>query len=186
MTLNRCRVVLSGAAGLPGIATHYFGSSVTDMSAVRTFWDALKANFPNSVNIQVPSSGDTINEATGAITGAWSGPAQAVLQGLGGVGSYLSTAGVMIRWTTPEVIQGRRPIGKTFLVPAMTGLFDSAGTIANATLTSYQAAAAALIAAYAGEMKIWHRPNAKGPGTAATITAAAVPDKQVVLRSRRG
>lgn len=185
MAMNRCRVSLTGVGGLPGVATFYFGSSTTDMSALRTFWDAVKANFPNAVQIQVANSGDTINETTGVITGAWSGPSQAVIVGTGGVGSYLSTAGAMIRWNTPQVVDGRRPIGKTYLVPAMNGVFDSAGTIANASVTAYQAAAAALITAYAGEMKIFHRKNAKGVGVACTITSATCPDKQVVLRSRR-
>lgn len=185
MAMNRARVVLSGVGGLPGVATFYFGSSTTDMTALRTFWDAVKANFPNAVQIQVPNSGDTINETNGQITGAWSGPAQSVIVGTGGVGSYLSTAGAMIRWNTPVVINGRRPIGKTYLVPAMTGVFDSAGTIANANVSTYQTAAAALITAYAGEMKIFHRPNTAGVGVACTITAATCPDKQVVLRSRR-
>lgn len=185
MAMNRARVAFTGVAGLPGVATFYFGSSTTDMTALRTFWDAVKANFPNTMQIQVPNSGDTINETTGVITGAWSGPSQTVVVGTGGVGAYLSTAGAMVRWNTPQVVDGRRPIGKTYLVPCMNGVFDSAGTIANASITTYQTAASALITAYAGEMKIYHRHNAKGPGVACTITSASVPDKQVVLRSRR-
>lgn len=185
MALNRARVSLQGVAGLPGVATFYFGSSTTDMTALRTFWDAVKANFPNTMTIQVPNSGDTINETNGQITGAWSGPAQTSVIGTGGVGGYLSTAGAMVRWTTPQVVDGRRPIGKTYLVPAVLGIFDSAGTIATASLNAYQAAATALITAYAGEFKIFHRPNTKGVGVACTITSATIPDKQVVLRSRR-
>lgn len=176
---------MSGVSGLPGVATFHFGSSVTDMGALRTFWDAVKVVFPNTMQIQVPNSGDTINEDTGQITGAWSGPTQAVIQGTGGVGSYLSTAGAMIRWTTPLVVNGRRPIGKTFLVPAMTGIFSSSGTIAGATLTTLQNAASALVVAYAGELKTYHRPVAGHGGVGATVTAGTAISKQVVLRSRR-
>ena len=107
MPLNRVRVALTGVSGLPGVATFHFGSSVTDMTALRTFWDAIKIVFPNTMSIGVPNSGDTIVEDSGQISGAWSGPAQAAVQGTGGVGAYLSTAGAMVRWTTPQVVNGR-------------------------------------------------------------------------------
>lgn len=187
MPLNRVRVALTGASGLPGVATFHFGSSTTDMSALRVFWDALKANFPNSVAINVPNTGDQINDDNGQIVGAWSGPAQATVVGTGGIGAYLSTAGPMIRWTTPLVVNGRRPIGKTFLVPAMSSQFSSSGTILGAFVTSASAAAQALVVAYAGEMKIYHRPKGSPlhGGVGATIISGACINKQTVLRSRR-
>jgi hypothetical protein len=176
---------MSGVSGLPGVATFHFGSSVTDMTALRTFWDAVKALFPNSMVIGVPNVGDTINEDTGQITGAWSGPAQTNVVGTGGVGAYLSTAGAMVRWTTPQVVNGRRPIGKTFLVPAMTSIFSSSGTIASGTVATVQAAATALVVAYAGELKTYHRPVDGHGGVGCTVTAGTAISKQVVLRSRR-
>lgn len=185
MPLNRVRVALTGVSGLPGVATFHFGSSVTDMSALRTFWDSIKALFPNSMVISVPNAGDTINEDTGQIQGAWSGPAQTNVVGTGGVGGYLATAGAMVRWGTPQVIDGRRPIGKTFLVPAMNSVFSSSGTIAGANISTIQAAATALIVAYAGEMKVYHRPKDGHGGVGATITVGTAITKQVVLRSRR-
>jgi hypothetical protein len=185
MPLNRVRVSLTGAGGLPGVWTFHMGTSVTDMTALRTFFDGVKSVFPNTVVIGVPNAGDTINEDSGQIEGAWTGPTQASVIGTGGVGAYLSTAGAMVRWNTPQVVNGRRPIGKTFLVPCMTGNFSSAGTISGAIATTIQTAATALIVAYAGEMKIYHRPVAGHGGVGCTIIAATVPGKQVVLRSRR-
>lgn len=185
MTINRVRCPLTGAAGLPGVATFYTGSSVTDMTPIRTFWDAIKGNFPNSVTINVPASGDQINEATGVITGGWTGTVLTGVQGTGGVGAYLSTAGPMIRWGTTLVIDGRRPIGKTYLIPAMSSQFSSSGTILGSFVTTATSAAQALIVALAGELKIFHRPNAKGPGAAVQILTGVCSTKQVVLRSRR-
>lgn len=187
MTLNRVRVGIAGATGLPGVATFHFNSSTTDMSALRTFWDAVKANFPNTVVITIPNSGDQISDDSGQITGAWSGPAQTNVVGTGGVAGYLSTAGPMIRWTTPQVVNGRRPIGKTFLVPSMSTQFSSAGTITGATVTAYTTAAQALVVAYAGEMKTYHRPTGSPPhgGVACTIISGVCINKQAVLRSRR-
>lgn len=185
MPLNRVRVALTGAGGLPGVWTFHFGTSATDMTALRTFFDAIKSVFPNTVVIGVPNAGDTINEDSGQIEGAWTGPTQASVIGTGGVGAYLSTAGAMVRWNTPLVVNGRRPIGKTFLVPCMASHFSSAGTMAGAIVTTIQTAAQALVVAYAGELKVYHRPKDGHGGVGATIIAATVPGKQVVLRSRR-
>lgn len=156
------------------------------MTALRTFWDAAKSVFPNTVTIVVPSNGDTINDDSGQITGAWTGTAQAPIAGTGGVGSYMSTAGAMVRWTSPAVINGRRPIGKTFLVPCMASAIGN-GVISSAITTPITTAAQALVVAYAGEMKIYHRPTGEPPhgGVAATIIAGTCINKQVVLRSRR-
>lgn len=187
MTLNRVRVAITGATGLPGVATFHFNSSTTDMGALRTFWDAVKANFPNTVTISIPNVGDQISDDSGQITGAWAGPQQTNVVGTGGVGGYLSTAGTMIRWTTPQVVNGRRPIGKTFLVPAITSQFSPSGTITSASVTAFTTAAQALVVAYAGEMKIYHRPTGTPPhgGVACTIINGVCINKQVVLRSRR-
>ncbi len=185
MTLNRVRITLTGFSGLPGIATFYFGSSTTDMSALRTFWVAASAVFPTGMSSQIANTGDQINEDSGIIQGAWSGPAQTAIPGSGGAGGVSSAEGVMCRYTTPQVVDGRRPVGKTFLVPCVTSVFTTAGQIATTTQSSIQSALTALIAAYAGEMKIWHRPKAGHGGVGCTITAGSVLGKQVVLRSRR-
>ena len=176
---------MTGVAGLPGVATFHTGTAVTDMAPFRAFWDAVKSVFPNTWVLAVPSTGDVLNEDTGQITGAWSGPAQANVVGTGGVGAYLATAGAMVRWTTPQVVDGRRPIGKTYLVPAMTAIFSSSGTIGSSQIATIQAAATALVVALAGELKIYHRPKDGHGGVACTVTAGTAIAKQVVLRSRR-
>lgn len=185
MTLNRVRVALTGAGGLPGVSTFYFDSTTVDMGALRTFWVAMAAQFPNSVTVAVPNSGDQFQEATGLITGTWSGPAQATLPGTGGVGAYSSAAGAMIRWTPNGVVDGRRPIGKTFIVPCVNGSFSSSGTIGTGVVTALTTAATTLLTSYGGSMKLWHRKNAKGAGQQLTILSGACSNKQVVLRSRR-
>lgn len=185
MALNRVRTTLTGLGGLPGVSTFYFDSTTTDMTGVRTFWDSIKGLIPTGVSIAVPNSGDQFTEGTGTITGSWSGPAQATVASTGGAGAYLATAGAMIRWTVAGVVDGRRPIGKTFIVPVSTSVFSSSGTIAAGTVTTVNAAITALLSTYGGAMKLWHRPNAKGAGSQLTILSGQCINKQVVLRSRR-
>ncbi len=183
--MNRVKVGWSGLSGLPGLSTFYVGTGITDMTPIRNFFDAWKTFVPTALQWQIANSGDQIQEATGVIVGSWSGPAQATVIGAGGAGGYAAPVGAEVRWDTSAIIDGRRIRGRTFMVPILGALYDSSGTIATATLTSMQTAASALVTALAGEMKVWHRKNAKGPGANATVTSALVPDKAYVLRRRR-
>lgn len=184
MTMNRVRVLWQNFPGAPGYSNHYVGSAVLAQTAIRSFYDAVKAFLPNNMTIQVPSTGDQINEADGKITGAWSGAAQSVVT-CTGVGNYAGPAGLAINWRTALVIDGRRPMGRTFLVPIVGSSTETNGTIATATLATVQTAADTLISALAGELKCWHRPNAKGPGANVTVITAQIPDQVAVLRTRR-
>jgi hypothetical protein len=185
MTMNRVRVTWNGVTGLPGISTFYVGSGVTDQAPIRTFFDSIKALFPSIISFQVANTGDQLQEATGQITGGWAGPSQAVVNG-GSVGSnFAAPTGMLVKWLTTAVVDGRRPVGKTYLVPIDRSVYDINGTPTSASITTIQNAATALIVALAGELKVWHRKNTKGAGIAFNVLAAQVPDKVVVLRSRR-
>jgi hypothetical protein len=185
MTLNRARVTWAGAGGLPGLSTFYFDTATTDMTALRTLWVAFAAQLPNSVTITVPSAGDQLQEATGVIVGSWGGPAQAPVPGTGGVGGYSAAEGAMIRWNPNGVVDGRRPLGKTYIVPIISGAIGLNGQISTAVVTAFTAAATTFLGAYAGSVKLWHRKNAKGAGLQMTILTGVCSTKQVVLRSRR-
>jgi hypothetical protein len=184
MTMNRVRVLWQNWPGAPGYTNHYVGSAVLAQSAIRTFYDALKANIPTGLTIQVPSTGDQVNEATGAITGVWSGAVQAVVTGTA-VGVYAGPVGACVNWRTGNIINGRRPMGRTFIVPLSQASFETNGTLSAAALALIQAAATQLITDLAGELKVWHRPNTAGPGANVTVLTAQVPDMGAVLRSRR-
>lgn len=189
---NRVRVTWGNWSGAPGLSTFYFGSSSIDMTALRTFWDAIKSNIPSGITIQVPNTGDQIQDTTGQISGVWGGgPSQSVVT-CTGAGSYAGATGPVVEWLSSAVIAGHRPQGKTYLVPGV-GTFDSNGSLGTAVITQIQTAAQALITAYAGEMKVLSRPfvpptgstKPPRPGVASTIIAARVPDLAAVLRSRR-
>lgn len=184
MTMNRVRVLWQNWPGAPGYTNHYVGSNVLAQTAIRTFYDAIKSYVPNGLTIQVPSTGDQVNEATGAITGVWSGAAQAVVTGGGNV-AYANAVGACVNWRTGLIIDGRRPMGRTFLVPLTSQAFETNGTLGSVALTTIGTAATQLIADLAGELKVWHRPNAAGPGSNVTVLTAQVPDMGAVLRSRR-
>jgi hypothetical protein len=184
MVMNRVRVAWQNFPGAPGVSTFYVGSNVLAQSEIRAFFDALKAFLPNNMTIQVPNTGDQVDESTGHIIGAWTGAAQAIIT-CTGTGNYPGSAGACINWRTSLVLNGRRPMGRTFLVPLVTGSFETNGSIAAATITAMQTAANTLITNLAGELKIWSRPRPTIAGANVTVTSANVPDLAVVLRSRR-
>jgi len=197
MTMNRCRVVWSNWPGAPGYSNFYIGTSITDHTPIRTFFAALSAYVPAAVTFTVPTTGDQISEATGAITGSYSATVTggAVTGAVGNTGAYPGMAGAQVQWLTSLIIAGRRPMGKTFVVPGYNTLFDANGSLATAANAAILAAATALISALSGELKVWARPVAADPlatppivgraGSNVTVTSARVPDLAVALRTRR-
>jgi hypothetical protein len=79
-------------------------------------------------------------------------------------------------------------MGRSFVVPASTEIYQTDGTIASATLTEQRAAASAYVAATGPTVGVWVRPKT-GTGAHAgqfvPAVAARVPDLAAVLRSRR-
>lgn len=187
MTMNRVRVVWSNWPGAPGYSNFYVGTTITDHTPIRTFFQSLNNYLPAAVSISVPTTGDQISEATGLITGTYSATVTggAVTGTAGNSGAYPGMAGAQVQWMTSAIIEGRRPLGKTFIVPLYNTGFDSNGSLATACQTAFQAAGAALIAALSGEMKVWSRPRPTIAGANVTVTACRVPDLAVALRSRR-
>ena len=185
MPMNRVRVAWTGFAGAPGVSTFYTSTTVTDMAPIRTFFTSINTLFPNSFQFQVANSGDIVQEATGQIVGGWAGPAQAVVPGQASGASYAAPVGTMVRWGTSAVIAGRRPIGKTFLVPMDRVVFDTNGTLTSTAITTIQNAANALLTSLVDGLRLWARPTDTRAGGSLAILTALVPDKAVVLRSRR-
>lgn len=183
---NIAKVVVSwtGFMGAPGYGVHYKVSAGLVTSYLRTFYDAVKTLIPSSVSIQVPSSGDIVDDVTGVITGSWSTAANAVVVGTPGTG-YVGGAGAVVRWNSAGIVNGRRVRGRTFLVPLIGGSFDTNGTLLPANSLTLTNAASALVASEAGNLLVWHRPKAGAGGASFAVTSSDVPDRSALLRSRR-
>jgi len=183
-TIERIRCQWSGFTGSPGLSTFYCTDAITLLPQVRTFFQAFTAFLPPAVVISFEPFGARIESTTGVLTGAWStGVTPATVQG-SSAASYSAPAGMMVNWLTTAVVNGRFLRGKTFLVPAAAAALD--GTPATAAVSALQAAAVALNGA-GGNLLVWHRPTTEAPtsGAAFAVSSVQVPDKIVVLRSRR-
>lgn len=178
--ISQVRVAWTGLKGLPGVSTFYFDATTAiPLAGLRTLFDAGKATLPSPCVIQVPNSGLNIESTTGQPVSSWTSGSSAAVN-CTGLNGYAAPVGGIINWTTGVYVGGRQLRGKTFLVPLITSQYDGDGTLVAASKTLWENAAATFLAG-APSFVIWSRKN----GTVSPVTASAVPDKAVVLRSRR-
>jgi len=194
VALNRVRVGWTNWPGAPGLSTFYLESGTTNVAALKTFFTSIKELFPNSLTTDVPNSGDVIDTGTGHITGGWTGSGGGTSSSAATANAYAGACGALIRWNTNGILNGRRLVGRTYLVPLNNLQFANDGSLSGTCITALQNAATALITAYAGALHIYGPPRDTGtngpsdPGKAAInspVIAAVVPDLAAVMRSRR-
>lgn len=188
-SIARFRLVWSGTPITGGGATSFYSANLAPgafSTALRNFFAGQNGLFPVGLTITFPSSGDLIDESTGALTGTWSAAAPVNVSG-SGTGAYAAGVGMRVTWNTAGVTRRRRVRGTTFLVPMKASEYDTDGTISSAAKTSVETGAAALVAADSGSLRIWTRPSAPGlsDGHAHPVLSATVPDMVAWLRSRR-
>lgn len=186
MALNRIRVAWAGPGLIgPGVSTFYMlTTATTGPSDLVTFFTAIKALFPTGTTLTIPSVGDTIDETTGAITGAWAIPGGATVTATG-TGVFALGTGIRVKWTTAGIHAGRRVRGETFLVPCTSATFDGTGNVGAATVSAVTTAAGNLLLTNPGVFKIWSRPKVGASGIQTGILGAVVPYLPTSLRSRR-
>jgi len=101
-------------------------------------------------------------------------------------GGFSSATGACINWNTPEVRNGRRVRGRSFIVPLASSQYDVDGTLTAGALTGLQTRADTLVGG-GWDLQVYKRPTIKGAtdGDSATVTSARIADKTAILRSRR-
>lgn len=182
----RCDITGTGVVG-PSVATFYFASTATGFSTdLQTFWQALKGNFPAGLIITVPNTGDLISETNGTLQGVWTDSGGSTTTGTGST-NFAEGSGFRVKWITGGIRGGRRVIGSTFCVPAVSAAFTTGGLLAGATQTAVTTAAAALVSSSGTDMLIWGKPHsvAANDGESNAVLGVAVPVQPTQLRSRR-
>lgn len=183
-TIRRCYVDWNGLTALPGLSVFYAKTAVDPTGDLGTFFNAIKGYFPTALTWTVRNGGDELDDATGTLTGAWTGAGTTGITGTGGAVAYAAGVGAYVNWATGAVVAGRRVTGRTFLTHMIAGGYDSSGTILAGALTAFQNAANALVAS--NKMVVWHRPSPGGSnGSQHPYLSAAVPDVVTSVRSRR-
>jgi len=170
----------------PGLSTFYLAS--TDLTGkpanLVTFFTAIRSFFPTGMTWTIPTSGDQLDDATGALVGAWSASGGGVVTGNASGTNYAQGVGCRITWNTNGIHRGRRVRGTTFLTSLNAIEFQVDGTPQGGTVTAIQSAANTLVTNL-GSMVIWGRPKGSESGASFNVQNATVPDAVSWLRSRR-
>lgn len=188
MTFARYRCPWNVPGGGVGVSTFNFGASAShsyasSTAAIRAFFDAMKSNLPNDVTISFASEVTEHSSVTGELSGAFAVTPPASVAGtvVSGWGGGL---GVKYNWGTNQVVNGRRFIGHTYIVPTGSGIFDVDGTLGAASVTAFNSYGASLISALsaaATELVVWSETHkVLHPVVTGTVT-----DKSAIMRSRR-
>lgn len=185
-TLSR---VIFGWAGAPvvGPSASVFhcnaGDEATLIAAVNTFFNAVRGQFPTGITWSAPVSGETIDELSGHVNGAWSAGASGPVTS-NGANTWANGVGVRVQWPTIGIVGGRHVVGATFLVPMMTSSYEGAGNITAAVLSTLNTAVVAL-GTTPNALRIYSRPAPGRGGSSYPTLTGQVPDKVSWLRSRR-
>lgn len=191
MTIKRYRVSWSNFSGAPGVSTLYFANSVTDFTPVKTFFAACAAFLPNGLTLSYPTTVDVLDEVTGEISSTATATTLTSTVSAVASSAYSGTSGAVVRWITPDYVDGRHVVGRTYLVPLSSGSYDTNGSINSTPISSIQSAGLTLLGAIS--MVVWQRPRAANAllditardGSAHAASNVTVPDLACVMRSRR-
>jgi len=186
-TLSQIRVAWSGAPVVGGgVSTFYaVGDPLPVVTALNTFFGAIKAIFPAGTSIRVAQEGNELDSNNGDVTGGWSGGVSSP-QLSATAGSYAGGVGVRVNWQTAGITNGRHVHGSTFLVPLVTTYYSADGSIDDTLIGgTLQNAINSLLSTTAGALVIWTRPRATTSGVEHAITGGSAVDKVSWLRSRR-
>lgn len=153
------------------------------MAAFRAMMVTASTAFPSELQWTFPTSGVTINEATGDVDGDWADGTPVGALTAGGSGTWVNGVGTRVKWTTGAVFDGRHVVGSTFLVPLLASAYEGAGNIQAAYLSTLSGAANTFVGA-AG-LRIWARPRGLTAGQSFAVNGYSLPDKVSWLRGRR-
>lgn len=174
----------SGVVG-PGASVLHFRDVANGAPGdLVTLFNTLKGGIPAGTQIVIPTSGQTLDETTGQVNGAWSESGGTTLAASGS-SSFVQGVGARIVWMTGATINGRVHRGSTFIVPISNDQFAGAGALADTLVSTWNTAVAAFVAAQAGNFVIWRRPRAGSFSAISDVSSGFVPDKVSWLRSRR-
>lgn len=187
MAIQRLRCVWGGP-GIegPGLTTFYAEADGTLAIQVGAtgFFNAVKAMLPTGTTVEVPGTGDLVDETTGMLTGTWGSGTTTTITGTGS-GTFAAGVGARVVWETGAIRNGRRVRGSTFVVPLTSGYYEANGSLSAAALTNLNAAISDMLVQVPTQMRVWSRPKPTSTGAALAVQSGSAPDKVSWLRSRR-
>jgi hypothetical protein len=179
------RSVWAGVAGAPYYTTlrAFHGNDLT-AEAFSDAWDtaltARAVDFPSFMSVVIQPELRLIDSVTGDLIGT------EVTTGNTFAGSSSGdplprASQALIKWSTSQIVAGRRLRGRTFLPTVIESFNTSAGKVDASLISAWATVLSSFITACQGELCVWSRTH----GTVASVTAGVLWDEWAVLRSRR-
>lgn len=201
VAIQRMRIQWVGFPGGPGVTTLFAVDAAGMQGDVQSLFEAFAVQFPPDVTVKQETFGDTIESTTGILTGGWIGTDHPAIVGSGG-SNYAAPVGAQVQWLTDGIHAGHRVKGRTFIVPISSNLYQDNGSLIDSLVLFLATAGGDFVTATADNFKIWSRPRDATPswtdvhgkvhparpavdGSATSVSGVKVPDKAVILRSRR-
>lgn len=199
MTMFRVTTQFSGLTGLPGYCNLHFihadpptTQAQNAVNNVRAFFESVITLAPSPMTYQINADVAEVDEIDGSIDSyvPTTPPAKSAVSP---AGTYSAPTGGCVDWLTSGVVASHRVMGRTFLVPLVSTAFQVDGTLSTSAITTITNAANALRVATGPTLCVWARPfepeegddRPARAGSAHPVVAVRIPDKSVVLRSRR-
>jgi hypothetical protein len=181
----------TGFTGAPGYSNLHFRSTTGDateaLAAVtkgRLLFTGLPFNLPSSVHIANSTDVRLLDEATGDLVDIFTVTGLSEIVG-GSAAVYSGSSGMCVDWLTTTVHRSRRLQGRTFMVPLAGDQYQTDGSPAAGAITRLASSAEAMRTASGPAFGVWGRPVGGAGGVWGPAVSSRVPDKAVVLRSRR-
>lgn len=184
MTIDKGVWVWNGIPGGSGYSILYATPGMGVSGLIKTFFSSIAAALPSGVSVTTPTEGDQIDEATGTLTGVWTGGAGGTTVGTGAP-HFAAPTGACVTWSTDGIVNGKRVRGRTFLVPLTGDAYQDDGSLRENIRTLMQTAVDTLVSGAAGDLLVWHRPVGGVGGSAHPVVAGRISDRAAILTSRR-
>lgn len=186
----RVRAVGSGAAGSkqslvqtywrPGTSGGSTADATDVVARVRACLFAAVGAFSTSYNYRLLQEVDVIDDATGQLTGSFTGSAVAVVNGTATGDLLPSQTAYVIRAFTGVIVRGKLLKGRVFLAGATEGVNDVGGVPTAGPVSSLNSAFSGLLTggSTASFPVIWSRPKGRfgvtALGTSDAVTGYSV------------
>jgi hypothetical protein len=170
----------------PGVTVTHCnqGDETSLITAMNTFFNAIKTQCPTGVTWGAPVAGDVIDELSGNVVSHWSAGASGPTLSTGNATAYANGVGARLKFPTIGIVGGRSVVGAMFIVPLTAASYEGPGNLIPACVTTLQNAAIAL-GTSPNALRIYSRPTSLHGGVSFPALTGVCPDAVSWLRSRR-
>jgi len=177
--------------------TYWADGATTGPAAMSAFWAAAATFMPSGITIEVPGTGDTVDEGSSQIDGTWVASGGSTITTSGGTDPFPAGVGGRTSYFSDGIVDGRRVRGSIFVVPIIGTSYQADGTLSTTIKNALNTMATTLAGVTGFGVYTRHRPA--GPadpthplgnpperdGSFHDVLAGVAPDKVSWLRSRR-